>query len=233
MEDSNAKTKQSLRSEELKSYGLLEFRGDLRFQDLLFLASQMFEVPIAAINLIDEQRQHYKFKIGLQEDERALGNSLCEIVLHSQTPLIISDLTRDQQNGSKSLPTFSEPILFYAGFPLVTSKGFVLGTFFIMDVRNRNLSSGQLELLQKLVQQALFHIESLFDVRFIKAKTREAIHDVNNHSAIISGSSYFLKDLAQKTPGTLPQITTNAERIQSAIHKIVQSVKNLRNIIIS
>lgn len=233
LEDSKNTTKPISRSEEVKSYGLLDFRTDQRFNDLLFIASQICEVPVAAINIIDEGRQLYKFKMGIAEDERALGNSLCESVFQNRSSLIVPDLSQDPQNGPKSLPTYSEPLLFYGGFPLVTSTGFVLGTFFIMDVRNRNLSAKQIEMLQKIAQQVVFYAESFYELKFFKLKTREAIHEINNHAAIISGSSYFLKDLAQKNPEGIPQIVNNAERIQSAIQKIVQVVKKLRSIVIS
>ncbi len=233
MEDPNLTPKNNERLELIKSFGLTESLKDQRFSDIVMLASQICEAPAAAINLIDDEKHVYKFKVGFLSDEIPRNSSFCESVLQTKAPLMVENISLQDEALRKNLPEFSSLLQFYAGFPLTMPNGFVLGTLMVADTKARVLSEVQKNCLLKLSQQVVYHAQKEFDLNSLKMKARTVIHDVNNHAAIISGSSYFLKDAAAKPEINPQQLTSNADRIQAAIHKIVQSIKNLRAVIIS
>ena len=132
------------RLEAIQSYHILDTADEQDFDDIVELASQLCDTPIALITLIDENRQWFKAKTGLDIKETHRNFSFCAHAIHKNDIMVVADASQDERFCDNPLVTGYPYILFYAGMPLITSKGYKLGTIAVIDRIPRNLSEQQL-----------------------------------------------------------------------------------------
>ena len=125
---------ESERIKALQSYQVLDSLPEREYDDITLIASQICDVPITLISLIDEDRQWFKSKLGLSAEETHRDISFCgHAIINPEQPLIIEDATKDDRFVDNPLVTGSPNIAFYAGIPLVDHDGFALGTLCAID----------------------------------------------------------------------------------------------------
>lgn len=152
------------RLEALRSTELLDSNKEAVFDNLTFLVSQVFDVPVAAITLVDEMRQWFKSIYGLDVRETDRAVSFCGHIVHKGKPLVISDACNDNRFYDNPLVKDSPNIVFYAGVPLRFSYNdsiYLLGTLCIIDFVEREFTSEQLDMLKSFAYQ----VESLIEMR--------------------------------------------------------------------
>lgn len=150
------------RLKELKEISILDTLPEKEYDDITLLASVICEVPISLISLTDTDRQWFKSKVGF--DDRQIPNeySFCaHAILEPHKTLEIPDARLDHRFSSNPYVTKNPGIVFYAGVPLVSGSGNVLGTLCVMDNVERKLSAAQKTALEALARQVVH----LFGVR--------------------------------------------------------------------
>ena len=144
----------------LRAYRVLDTAPELRFDDLTRLAAMVCEVPIAAISLIDDERQWFKSRIGLDATETPRDVAFCaHAILAPDTVMVVPDATRDPRFAANPLVLGGPRIRFYAGAPLVNDEGAAVGTLCVIDRTSRTLSEPQREALAALARQAVAQLE--------------------------------------------------------------------------
>jgi len=142
------------------------------FDRLTRLAARVLGVPISLVSVVDANRQFFKSATGLHDGLAAarqipLSQSFCKHVVLSGEPLIVTDAR--QHPVLKENPAITEiGVVAYAGFPLTTQDGLVLGTFCAIDRAPREWTPEQLEILHDLAAAVMTEIElrrSNFDLR--------------------------------------------------------------------
>jgi two-component system cell cycle sensor histidine kinase/response regulator CckA len=147
----------------LRRTRLLDAPPEPAFDRLTRLASRLVNAPIALVTLIDEDRQFFLSCVGLPEPltvarQTPLSYSLCKHLVATDEPLIISDLrVHPVLRDDATLQSFG--ILAYAGIPLRTATGHVLGSFCVLDVVPRDWTQEQIEMLTTLANSAISEIE--------------------------------------------------------------------------
>jgi PAS domain S-box-containing protein len=149
------------RLEALERYGVLDTPPEQAIDDLVRLAAELLEAPIAAVNLIDAQRQWFKSEIGLDVREMPLHDSICKHALLSAGMMVVPDATQDPLFACNPLVTAASGLRFYAGALLTTPEGLPLGTLCVLDrtARPQGLSASQRFALQTLAGQVMAQFE--------------------------------------------------------------------------
>ncbi len=148
------------RLENLRAYSILDTLPEAEFDEITFLASKICGTPISLVTLIDETRQWFKSKYGLEINETPREYAFCAHAIQDQDNiLIVPDSREDIRFQDNPLVTDHPNVVFYAGVPLVTPQGFPLGTLCVIDNVPRRLEESQIEALQALANQLIKLLE--------------------------------------------------------------------------
>ena len=147
------------RLDALRTYEILDTSPESEYDDLLRLAAQICDTPMAVVTFIDAERQWFKGSVGLSIRETERRHSFCSLAIDGDDPFIIEDARKDPRFASNPYVTGDPGIRFYAGVPLTSSMGPKLGTMAVLDRIPRQLTEGQLTALQTLARQAMTLLE--------------------------------------------------------------------------
>ncbi|HSM81125.1 MAG TPA: PAS domain-containing protein, partial [Nodosilinea sp.] len=150
---------EACRLQALHNYHILDTPPDDGFDNLTRLAAMICQVPIALVSLIDEQRQWFKSRVGLEATETPRDVAFCAHALLGPELFEIPDAQADERFRDNPLVTASPHIRFYAGMPLTNADGHVLGTLCVIDRVPRTLTPMQRQALEILAAQVVARIE--------------------------------------------------------------------------
>lgn len=133
---------------------ILDSEQEEDFDALTRLAAHICETPIAAVSLIDDHRQWFKSKVGLDVSETPRDVAFCAHTILESECLVVPDAADDDRFATNPLVTGDPHIRFYAGIPLETSDGFSLGALCVIDRKPRELTTAQRDALDVLSRHA-------------------------------------------------------------------------------
>lgn len=142
----------------LYAYNILDTPEESSFDNLVKLATQIFDVPIAFISLIDKERQWFKSAIGCELKQIPRQDSFCEYTILENAVFEINDAFSDSRFSAHPAVTGHLRVRYYAGIPLIDEDGFILGTMGLFDRVPRELSFSQKEILQNLAKEVVVHL---------------------------------------------------------------------------
>ncbi len=144
----------------LREYGVLDSLPEPQFDDIAFLASYICGAPIALVSLVDEDRQWFKAKVGIDVAETSRDVAFCaHAILHPSDLFVVPDALADRRFATNPLVREEPHIRFYAGAPLVSPEGMPLGTLCVFDHVPRMLSEAQTRALGALAREVVIHLE--------------------------------------------------------------------------
>jgi GAF domain-containing protein len=158
----------------LKRYDLLDTPPGEAFDRITRLAAGVLGMPISLITLIDESRQWLKSRHGLDAPWTRREVAFCSYTILDTEPLVVRDATADDRFATNPLVTGDPNIRFYAGAPLVTPEGHVLGTLCVIDRSpHPEFSDKQRLLLQDLADLVMTEIEARSAIPALRQKVHE------------------------------------------------------------
>lgn len=126
------------RLETLRSLGILDSAPEERFDRFARMAKRLFDVPIALVSIVDENRQWFKSCFGLDVRETSRDISFCGHAILGKEVFVVPDTLNDEHFADNPLVLSDPHIRFYAGCPLRAPNGLALGTLCIIDQRPRH-----------------------------------------------------------------------------------------------
>ena len=144
--------KEAERLAALRKLAILDTDPEAEFDQLVALAAQVFCTPIAFISFLDEHRQWFKARHGLEITEMPREKSLCNLALLEPGVLVVPDIGATPLIEHRPVVGGAGELSFYAGVALRTKSGLPLGTLCVLDHKARpgGLSDHQKEALTAL-----------------------------------------------------------------------------------
>lgn len=148
---------------EVKRLGLVDTPPEEIYDAVTRRLATAFDVPISLVTIIDADRQFWKSQVGLPEDlakvrEGPRETSVCGHVVALNELMVIEDLAKDERFANN--PFVKERgIRFYAGAPLRTKSGHVVGSLCVIDTKPRTITEEKKWLLQLLADQLMGRAE--------------------------------------------------------------------------
>ncbi|MFJ4144031.1 putative bifunctional diguanylate cyclase/phosphodiesterase [Pseudomonas sp. NPDC089734] len=151
---------------------VLENTVDDVFEEIVAMAAEFFQVPIALISIVDENRQWFRARIGLQSQETPRDVSFCAYTILTDAPLEIPDATLDERFRDNPLVTGAPGIRYYAGAPLLTEDGLALGSLCVIDTRPRPpMSEREASMLTRFASLVMKRVVDLRQSSFVDQVT--------------------------------------------------------------
>lgn len=171
---------ESNRLSALHRYEILDTPADGTFDRITSLAAKVFNVPIAIVSLVDEDRIWFKSHHGLDINEIDKSPGLCASAILSDEIYLIEDARQDPRSLANPLVTGEFGLQFYAAAPLKTHDGYNLGTLCIIDQRQRYINSEQQILLRQMAEIVMSEMELRLAARTQISEYKKRILELEN-----------------------------------------------------
>ena len=125
----------------LREYAILDSEAERRYDDIAAVATYVCNTPMAAVSLIDESRQWFKSRIGIDSSETPREEAFCAHAILDDALLVVDDAREDPRFRDNPLVLRNPQVRFYAGAPLVVHGGFRLGTLCAIALKRRSWNS--------------------------------------------------------------------------------------------
>lgn len=236
---------------EIQRYRLLEARGELELQALSDLAARVFDVPMAAINILTSTHQHQIATTGFPPGVQPRERSMCATIALERETVIVPDASADARFARMAVVQGRPGVRFYASAPLLTPAGVPLGRLCVFDVEPGTATEEQQEMLSFMADRVTDVLElrlrssqleeslaELTQVRDELARSNEALlhfasqvsHDLRNplmgvraNAELLAGEPAILAD--PELSGIVAHITESARGMSRMIQEVLASAK--------
>jgi len=226
------------RLEALLRYEVLDTQGEEAFDELTELASSICDTPISLISLVDDHRQWFKSRVGVDATETGKEIAFCSHAILQENVFEVPNALDDKRFVDNPLVTGAPDIRFYAGAPLMNADGLPIGTLCVIDQKARELTDEQRRALQVLAKQVVSQLELRLNSRRLERLNTEReqlfavlAHDLRSPFTSILGVARRLKkraqDLSPEDVGTMSELVLNSSlRVYQLLDELLQWSEN-------
>jgi sigma-B regulation protein RsbU (phosphoserine phosphatase) len=143
----------------VRRYDILDSPPDGAFDRICALAARWFDVPVATVTIVDEDRIWFKACHGLEvvQIPRELG--LCASAILQDESYAITQALSDPRAAGNSLVHGEMGVRFYAGAPITTVDGHRLGTVNVLDTKPHEITESDMQTLRDLAAIVMDELE--------------------------------------------------------------------------
>jgi len=225
---------ESERLAKLRSLGVLDTACEERFDRIADLAAMITGMPIAAVSLIEEDRQFFKSICGLNVRETPREQAFCAHTILRDRPLVIEDAEAHPLVKDNPLVTGEPGIRFYAGAQILVD-GLTVGSLCVIDTKPNRLTAEQLTGLQRLASIASDELTSRVLRMEAEASTlaksmflANMSHEIRTPLAAILGYCELLSDPASEEAiqeEAIETISSNASHLLQLVSDVLDVSK--------
>lgn len=152
------------RLQEIAELGLDSPDVDEILDDIAREAAERLDLPTGVVSILLDEAQYFKAMFGVDGWIGAARGtpvewSFCRNVVIQQAEFVVENALEHEIMKDSPLVT-NEGIRCYAGIPLVTSRGNVIGSFCVQGREERHFSEDDLQVLRGYAVKAMERIES-------------------------------------------------------------------------
>lgn len=129
------------------------------FDDIALLAAEICGTPMGLVSLVDEDRQWFKAKVGVEVEQTHRDLSFCSHTIRAHELMEIPDAAADPRFQDNPVVRGPENVRFYAGAPVVLDGTHAVGTVCVIDHQPRELTTAQRRALRSLARHAAVQLE--------------------------------------------------------------------------
>jgi PAS domain S-box-containing protein len=144
----------------LLSYSVIDTPKEEFYDTLNSLVAKICNTPISLITFIDDKRQWYKAKTGIDIDEIAIEETICQYALQVEDIMEIQDTLEDQRLVNNASVQAENGIRFYASIPLRSESGYTIGSVCTADFKPQQLSEVQKQTMRDVAKMVMIHLET-------------------------------------------------------------------------
>lgn len=161
------------RIEAVHQFLQIDFNKNSEYQDIVDLAAELCEKPVALLTILDEDVNWLKVRSGVSMEVMPRETSFCQHVIQSDSVLVVNDTTQDKRFDGNPL-VYSDPkVRFYAGAPLILSSGLKLGSLCLFDLQPNTITPLQQKTLNILSRQITYLMELEISHKLLKLQVEE------------------------------------------------------------
>jgi serine phosphatase RsbU (regulator of sigma subunit)/anti-anti-sigma regulatory factor len=192
------------RLDTLNGYRIMDTLPEQAYDDITFIAAQICNTPIALVSLVDDGRQWFKSRHGLDAAETPRSLAFCAYaILEPSSLFIVEDATKDERFDDNPLVTGEPHVRFYAGAPLVARDGIALGTLCVIDHQPRTMTDAQKQALQALSRQVVAQLE-----------LRKSIHKLETSGDALQQSYNALRKRARQVERSRDELADMCQMLE-------------------
>ena len=193
------------------------------FKDLTQLAAKISGTDISLVNLIDTYTQWSVSNFGLEIEQMAREDSVCQYTILEDDHLEVEDLSADTRFQDKSYVNNPLNLRYYLGVPLKTSSGHHIGALCVLDKNMKKLSDEKIEFLKLIASEIITKLNNIKLLKNLQTKvmvekefTKKVAHDIRGPISGIIGISTIIEEDAKD-----PDILSLAQMIAKSGHAVL------------
>jgi two-component sensor histidine kinase len=187
----------------VRRYDILDTPPDGSFDHVATIAARLFDVPIALVSLVDEDRIWFKARHGLDVSQIGRDPGLCASAILQTDPYVLNDASCDPRSLANPLVAGEFGLRFYVAAPLRTNDGHNLGTLCVIDRKPRTASEDQIAQLEALAAIVIDQME-------LRLAARQAITDleraIQQKDAALHRSKLLAREIDHRVMNSLQQV---------------------------
>ncbi|WP_370981017.1 ATP-binding protein [Agaribacterium sp. ZY112] len=207
MQSAKAHPREQQRLTKLAYYEVLDTEAERAFDELTELAAAICETPISLISLVDDHRQWFKSRVGLDALETPKSIAFCSHAILEDHIFEVSNATEDERFADNPLVTGAPDIRFYAGAPLVSPDGCPIGTLCVIDREPKQLSDNQRLSLEILSKQVISQLE-------LRKHALDAERNYRQQQSMLTSIAHDLRTPFNGILGLSQQLSERAEKME-------------------
>jgi len=205
----------SQRIQVLKRYQIMDTPSEESFDNMARLCTQIFGVPISLVSLVDSERVFFKANVGMGSAKEAnRGKSLCALAVLDPEVTVFEDALKEPCLIANPNVAGDFGLRFYAGAPLITRDGFLIGTLCIIDKQPREFSKHQQTILAGIATAIMDQLELRLS----------ALEEINNHRT----TNILLTEQQEEMQAINEELTTSNEELRVSQDEMIKVYEQLR-----
>ncbi|MEO8796419.1 MAG: ATP-binding protein [Polyangiaceae bacterium] len=226
----------------LRTYDILDTLPEAAFDEIVALAAELCDVPIALMTFIDDKRQWAKAAFGTDQRNMARELTFCAHTIQHDGVMVVPDATKDERFARNPLVVSHPGYRFYAGTTIRTRAGLALGTLCLLDRVPRELDDRARRVLETLGRQIEAQLELRLAVRELAKREKDAVARQEVTKAAQIEKSLLVALVVHDVKSPLTSIVHNAEFLaeqlqteeeQDAANGILASAQYLNDMVLN
>jgi PAS domain S-box-containing protein len=209
------------RIEALKRYQILDTPPEGAFNNVAKLATQIFKVPISLISLVDAEQVFFKANVGMGNVKyTSRGVSLCSLAVLKSEVTVFENAPAEPCLLANPNVAGDFGLKFYAGAPITTSDGFLIGTICVIDKQPRKFSDDERVILEGLAKIVMDEMELRLSAITEKVKSMEANEELSTVNEEMTATN-------EELTSTIEELSVNKESLDATYEKLSETNQRL------